>query len=74
MYNDFNAIPKHLRDLCEPGVEQLCLKYGLISFTYDYSGKSDTDGNYSDKSNNMILKEKKFMYTQRRYRLFEMQG
>ena len=59
MYNDFNAIPKHLRDLCEPGVEQLCLKYGLISFTYDYSGKSDTDGNYSDKSNNMILKEKK---------------
>ena len=38
MYNDFNAIPKHLRDLCEPGVEQLCLKYGLISFTYDYMG------------------------------------
>ena len=34
MYHDFNAIPKRLRELTEPGVETLCLPHGLISFTY----------------------------------------
>jgi hypothetical protein len=62
MYHDFNAVPKHLRDLTEPGVESLCLKHGLISFTYTTEGNQITKENKSVSHNPQLHEEKIYVY------------
>ena len=67
MYHNFNAIPKYLRDLTEPGVETLCLQHGLISFSYTQNSKEIAEeaenpafqGKFDQYVNDAQLREEK---------------
>jgi tetratricopeptide (TPR) repeat protein len=69
MFHDYKAIPKRIRDHAETGVESLCLKHGLVSFTYKNNSlmiaqESDIEiGKYdASVSAAQIAEEKVYVY------------